>query len=188
MWWLALWLWSTVIGCGLKYSFKILYYFIPRTHILCLKFLKRTIKTSIVITYQDTALEEYVDQDYLWMLCISAYSTSSLMSDSMGYREVGGIGFEARMEGFLRLWRILKNMDYEYACWSPIIWIVIWMMFLWPCKLFYLSYLFSGWPWCFKLLEIEEKYENCISSLLVRRITLIAKWFRYQRNYPEPTS
>jgi len=33
MWWLALWFWSTVIGCGLKYYFKILYYFIPRTRI-----------------------------------------------------------------------------------------------------------------------------------------------------------
>jgi len=46
-----------------------------------------------------------VDQDYLWMSSISAISTSSLMSDFMGYREFGCIGCEARMEGFLRLWK-----------------------------------------------------------------------------------
>jgi len=57
-----------------------------------------------------------VDQDYLRVLCISSYSTSSLMSDFMGYHELGGIGFEARMESFRRLERILKNMDYEYIC------------------------------------------------------------------------
>ena len=32
------------------------------------------------------------------MLCVSPYSTSSLMTDSMGYREAGGIGFETRMK------------------------------------------------------------------------------------------
>jgi len=69
------------------------------------KIFKRNIKTSIVITYEDTALEEYVNQDCLWMLSVSAISTSSLMSDFMGYREFGCIGYEARMEGFLRLWK-----------------------------------------------------------------------------------
>jgi len=52
---------------------------------------KRNIKTSIVITYQDTALEGYVDQDYLGMSSISTFSILSLMSDFMGYHEFGGI-------------------------------------------------------------------------------------------------
>ena len=57
-----------------------------------------------------------MDQDYLWMTSISTFSVSSLVSDFMGYRELGGFGFEARMENFRRLERILKNMDYEYIC------------------------------------------------------------------------
>jgi len=77
------------------------------------KISERTIKTSIVIIYQDTALEEYVGQDYLWMLCISAYSTSSLMSDFMSYREVGGIKFETRMIVLKEFER--KDLVSEYA-------------------------------------------------------------------------
>jgi len=73
------------------------------------KFLKQNIKTSIVIIYQDTALEEYVNQDCLWMLSVSAILTSSLMSDFMGYREFGCNSFETTMDSFLRLWRILKE-------------------------------------------------------------------------------
>jgi len=80
------------------------------------KIFKWNIKTSIVITYQDTALEGYVNQDYLWMSSISMFSTLSLMSDFMGYLEFGYSRLESRMESVLRLWRILKNMDYEYAC------------------------------------------------------------------------
>jgi len=54
-----------------------------------------------------------VGDEYLDM----GMATSEIqISDFMGYRELGGIGFEARMESFRRLERILKNMDYEYIC------------------------------------------------------------------------
>jgi len=96
------WIWIEIL-------FEVLYYSIPRTRIFMFKIFERTIKTSIVIIYQDMALEEYVDQDYLWMLRISVYSTPSLMSDFMSYREVSGIEFETRMI-------VLKEFERRSLC------------------------------------------------------------------------
>jgi len=56
----------------------------------------------------------------------------------MGYREFGSIGFEARMESFMRLWRTwIMSMLVRPFCMN-----CCWMKFIWPCIIFYVSYVF----------------------------------------------